>query len=279
MFASINALVIDSEDSFIIMGDMNAKVPNREILVKDYANMSFKPCKDNCNFNGEVLQDMCAGCNLLLLNNLKYNEKQFSDQLTFRKKARWVSQLDVCLISTDLIDEVVALEINQDVTLPSDHAIVTLKMCFRPRLLPIEAVLKRSKLLTESIEEKDESTVKGRRPIPLRRIDTVAFLTRAVMEYPPQPPDILDSENFEVYCEGMYKALYDISTTSISKEEKVWNTNLSRWSRLLESNDPKIIWGAINWKGDIVDTSQPEPSEQEFKNHFEKLLNHQNNRA
>ena len=54
---------------------------------------------------------------------------------------------------------------------------------------------------------------------------------------------------------------------------KEWDTELSRWRRLLELDSPKDIWYAINWKGELKrkeNKSQPSPSD--FKDHFEKLL-------
>ena len=49
--------------------------------------------------------------------------------------------------------------------------------------------------------------------------------------------------------------------------------SLGRWERLIRVNDPKLIWNAINWKGNINDTAHPMPPVKEFKTHFENLLN------
>jgi hypothetical protein len=42
-----------------------------------------------------------------------------------------------------------------------------------------------------------------------------------------------------------------------------------RWKSLLESNDSKILWKAINWNGCLKEM----PSDNEFRDHFEALLN------
>ena len=48
----------------------------------------------------------------------------------------------------------------------------------------------------------------------------------------------------------------------------------NRWQTLLQQNDSREIWKAINWKGDIAMHDQGEaPSDHEFKTHFEDLLN------
>ena len=48
------------------------------------------------------------------------------------------------------------------------------------------------------------------------------------------------------------------------------------WNKLLACNDSKTIWQKINWNGDAQSDNpikKKKPSENEFKNHFEKLLN------
>jgi hypothetical protein len=50
---------------------------------------------------------------------------------------------------------------------------------------------------------------------------------------------------------------------------------MARWERLLDANDSKSIWKAINWKGTFENprSEMLKPSDNEFKCHFEKLLN------
>jgi hypothetical protein len=42
---------------------------------------------------------------------------------------------------------------------------------------------------------------------------------------------------------------------------------------LLTENDPKKIWKSINWDGSIEEVQEASPSDQDFKLHFEQLLN------
>ena len=47
----------------------------------------------------------------------------------------------------------------------------------------------------------------------------------------------------------------------------------SRWTRLLNMNSPRMVWKAINWKGEVLsDVKNDEPSDDQFKMHFENLL-------
>ena len=49
--------------------------------------------------------------------------------------------------------------------------------------------------------------------------------------------------------------------------------NEERWKRLLKGNDQKKIWKSINWAGSIEENTTRTPSDEEFKLHFESLLN------
>ena len=49
--------------------------------------------------------------------------------------------------------------------------------------------------------------------------------------------------------------------------------NEEKWKRLLEKNDQRKIWKAINWDGSIDETVLNTPSDEEFRLHFESLLN------
>ena len=46
------------------------------------------------------------------------------------------------------------------------------------------------------------------------------------------------------------------------------------WRRLLEGDDHRALWKAINWNGSTSnETRAEEPSDQDFRDHFESLLN------
>ena len=51
--------------------------------------------------------------------------------------------------------------------------------------------------------------------------------------------------------------------------------NEERWKRLLRENDQRKIWKSINWDGSIDEMTAIAPSDEEFKLHFENLLNPQ----
>ena len=71
--------------------------------------------------------------------------------------------------------------------------------------------------------------------------------------------------------------LYDCIQASKNRQiNKPYNNKQSdRWKRILDIGDDKMLWRAINWKGQYManDLSDETPSDMEFKQHFEKLLN------
>ena len=42
---------------------------------------------------------------------------------------------------------------------------------------------------------------------------------------------------------------------------------------MLSNKDNREIWNAINWKGEIKSCQSRKPKSEDFKHHFEKLLN------
>ena len=126
VFAELNAMIMDSGNKYVVMIDMNAKIKDRERLLKEMNNLSYTPYQKSNNSNGDIISSICVDGDLILLNNLKFKDKCFSDQLTFRKKESWISQLDLCALSKELLDNVSLFEINQNLLLPSDHASILL---------------------------------------------------------------------------------------------------------------------------------------------------------
>ena len=56
-------------------------------------------------------------------------------------------------------------------------------------------------------------------------------------------------------------------------EPEQWG-NEAKWTRLLKNNDLRTIWEAIGWNGELLESDETSvPSDEEFKMHFEKLLN------
>ena len=57
------------------------------------------------------------------------------------------------------------------------------------------------------------------------------------------------------------------------------DVNLGRWERILSDKDDAKVWKAIDWKGNFTRSSNNDrdcPSDIDFKDHFERVLNRPN---
>ena len=59
---------------------------------------------------------------------------------------------------------------------------------------------------------------------------------------------------------------------TVNQEPSEWG-NAEKWKRLLNGNDPRLIWKSIGWNGDVDTSCSVSPTDEEFKIHFEDLLN------
>ncbi len=80
------------------------------------------------NDNAFVLGTICSDNGLLVLNNLSTPSRYFRGGRTFKKINEWISELDLCLVSCSLLDNMDNPKIHQTNDLPSDHAPVSLEI-------------------------------------------------------------------------------------------------------------------------------------------------------
>ena len=76
-------------------------------------------------------------------------------------------------------------------------------------------------------------------------------------------------------CRVITEAAASCTSQRSANADHQWDQLHPRWKRLLESNDSKLIWKSINWKGNIENDISEQPSDEQFKEHFENLLNPQ----
>ena len=86
----------------------------------------------------------------------------------------------------------------------------------------------------------------------------------------------------EIVNQSVDNLIYNFNRTVIQilKENKAtahqepseWG-NAEKWKKLLEENDPKKIWKSIGWNGTVETSCSMLPSDEEFRIHFESLLN------
>ena len=82
----------------------------------------------NSNQNGRDVISLCNALNITLINHLKTEMTSHKGGLTFRRKKKWISQLDWAFVSKEIVHSIKNFDIIQDDTLPTDHAAITLEV-------------------------------------------------------------------------------------------------------------------------------------------------------
>ena len=79
-----------------------------------------------------------------MVNNLSTETGTFTGGLTFRQRKKWISELDLCIISKELISNIERFEVDQNPSLPSNHAPISIQLTFPERDLNLQQILTRS---------------------------------------------------------------------------------------------------------------------------------------
>ena len=90
------------------------------------------------------------------------------------------------------------------------------------------------------------------------------------------PPSFEDGKSVGSLCTEFSDFIYQCATKCrTAVPETTQNSpDLSRWQRIIDCDDPKMLWRAIDWKGEFDPTPEKEkPSDEEFQAHIEQLLN------
>ena len=106
---------LDSCHEFILLGDLNSRLgcatqtlvdrdPALEYTVTDPVNSP--------NYNGSNLVGILEDCDLFVVNKMTYRNKCFGGHLTYRIRTRWVSELDLFIVSRRVLNVITGLRIN-----------------------------------------------------------------------------------------------------------------------------------------------------------------------
>ena len=92
---------------------------------------------------------------------------------------------------------------------------------------------------------------------------------------PPVIPSVVTSVDqlsgiVETGCNVVIESAARCKKTDAS--QPTWDQTRPRWAQILECQDLKTIWKSLNWKGTFDNPESSQPSDSEFKNHFERLL-------
>jgi hypothetical protein len=267
----------------MILGDMNARMPKLEEFATGLKEAIYTSNPDTReNTNGKDLSSLCRLCDLIPLNHLEFKDLKCEGCLTYKQGKLWVSQLDWALCSKSILPYIKRFSIIKDTTLPTDHAAlsVNLSVC-KPDVTNLWQRAKQLGLTKFDMEIPPKSLVC--RSVPIFQIDNTRFCENLV-----DANTLLNyNEDVNSFCDNITKALYEsvelaqVKNTEEPEQNRVPCTNSqTRWNNLLQSKNPRDIWQAINWSGtfDIAPDIQVTPTNQEFCDHYDLLLNsHEDN--
>ena len=261
----------------VILGDLNARMANLKVFDKPDKNITYTENIDqSTNENGKITQNIMKQLNITPVNHLIYKSKIYKGNLTFKRKNKWISQLDWAMVSTQLIPYIVNFDVNQQISLPTDHAPIVLELQLPENSNQLE---KFAKNLGQEYTIHQVESPHCKPPIKMPRIDLTKF--QNILPNPDQFDEEMERNMTttdmlnESIADTVYKCIKE-STLKIQNPEYVSPLNSTqRWRNILNENDSKKLWSAINWKGkwDKSDHQTDKPSDKEFCNHFEELLN------
>ena len=93
------------------------------------------------------------------------------------------------------------------------------------------------------------------------------------------PPRDLSSDDTDTIVDEVNNILYNIASNArITNAPATQRTDADdtdvKWKDLLENNDSRTLWKAVNWNGSITSPEKEDrPNDDAFRVHFEELLN------
>ena len=273
LFGEIQGKIIEKtqkDKKVIVLGDLNARVwdaTKLAVLTPD-SKWRYVNCKDSgVNQNGKKLLNLCQGTDSVILNNLHSDQTNFSGDLSFRKKNRWVSEIDLGVANLKALDSIDSFSVNQTEPLPSDHA--SIELCVKNENVSIEmqSLLQRSADLGSIT---DATEISHRRSLPSHQIDKRKFIETISASNIPVL-DLSLENHLSWFSETVQQSTMAarMHNDDVQRDNDEWD----RWKKLLTSRDAKAVWHAIDWSGKLKEDHEEKPNESDFKIHFENLLN------
>ena len=267
---------VSSVNECIIVGDINARLGKKlrelpdDLDINDLSYPTIPDPIQTANTNANIIYSMCCEEKLAIVNNAKIKNKHFNSKLTYKQGRIWTSELDLCIMSPNLLNSITNFNIIQDFSLPSDHAplSITLKQC-----LCLDTLLEHATYLGDHavFYSRNKRNV-CKKPIKYSQVDPPCFLNKLSLYELPS----IDIE-IESVVKNMSETLYDCAADSrVSVQPPQTDLSISRWDRLLDGNSDKQVWAAINWRGLVNDINPLEsigPSDEQFKEFFDQALN------
>ena len=277
-WGAVAAHIAESPNT-IVMGDLNARVGTPQLRDAEGRSYEYRGVKDHTvNAHGRHLLNMCGESGMVICNHLVNGQKNFGGDLSFRRRRQWISEIDLCLAKPTMLSKISDLAIRQDIH-GSDHAplCVSLDMA-GVDLTDVEDLRRRSAELGMPYAV-TEPPIKLSRSPKHTEVDKERLAALLQDTPPPQLPEDhadvdLESATREA-CDAVSAAAQRCRLPRAARQPQ-WDAAQPRWERILATKDPKIIWRSVGWKGKPIEDTSDQPSESEFKIHFENLLGNGN---
>ena len=122
--AYVSGKTADMAKKYVVGGDFNARCGDKvlSLLDADSPVVKYDICDYTTNNNGKELIRICKDNNLLVVNGANTKDYAFESKMTFRRKEKWISDLDKCIASPCLFQHITRFHIDDRFTFPSDHS-------------------------------------------------------------------------------------------------------------------------------------------------------------
>ena len=275
VFGHLQSLLKNDESKkFMIMGDLNSRVGvPTELRIRD-KKLLYEGCNDvTVNKNGRCVLKLCEDNKLAVVNNLKLDNHHFESKLSFRKKLEWISEPDLLLASTNCLYLICSFNMIQYYGgrhLSSDHGLLETEINLEKIDISLDLLLERANYLGRSIHENIPIKIEKSLRLSQCNVDDIkVFFEQNI------PPVIQETDSIDKVVNTFNCIVNEaLKNNKVVRqvESSAWG-NEERWKRLLQKNDQRKIWKAINWNGTIDENVLKTPTDEDFRMHFENLLN------
>ncbi len=261
----------------IILGDMNSRfgtsvrnLPMRAGI--PYCDMYSYPVipdlVDRPSHNADILADVCVDNKLLIVNNLRYMNRCYESALTYKAGNRWISELDICCVSHEIIECVSSFDVMCDACLPSDHALIAIGV--KPPLVDRVSLLERATQLGVSAEQclYQHNYV---RSLKFENVDLECLKSELSRCEIPRLTNNIDTDTEEIT-----DILYRCADSSRRVAAPIQDYDCrQRWERLVNDSNDKRVWAAIDWRGEYIENRNAEvrPSSEDFRAYYDEVYN------
>lgn len=273
-FISLNNLLTSKNEKALILGDLNAyfsSILDEFVISHSHLYYSEPIRRQSQNKNAKELKSIFMSHDIIPINYLHYNNKYFEGNLTFKRGNNWLSEIDWLFMNSNILNILHDFDVIHNNMLPSNHAPISIKL--NPNLSKFKnyyLIEKRSSLLGSHATSQNNTTL-STKSILTKNLNIDLF-TRNISStsFPQNFTSLNDVIKFT--NESILKA---VSSSKLTQHH-TYNTEISRWKRILDEKCNKKLWNAIDYDGTFNLSKKDQPKDTEFAKHFSKLLYNEN---